>query len=76
MILIDVRSEKEFNEGHLENAMNIPVQIIVKAMIPVNKDGDIQLYCLSGNRAKMAQLILKHRGFTNVKLLNETGVMN
>lgn len=75
-MLIDVRTADEFNAGHLDGAVNIPVQIIVKAVIPVPKDNSIELYCRSGSRAKMAQLILGHRGFTNVSLLNGTGAIS
>ncbi|MDQ5962736.1 MAG: hypothetical protein QG653_543 [Patescibacteria group bacterium] len=74
-MLIDVRTEDEFNAGHLDNAVNIPVQIIVKAVIPIPKDSGIELYCRSGSRARMAQMILNHRGYTNVSLLNGTGAI-
>ncbi len=74
-MLIDVRSEDEFNAGHKKGAVNIPVNIIMQAAIPVPKDHAIELYCRSGSRAKMAQLILKHRGFTNVSLLDDTGAL-
>jgi phage shock protein E len=74
-MLIDVRSADEFTAGHKDTAMNIPVNIIMQASIPVPKDHPIELYCRSGSRAKMAQLILKHRGFTNVSLLDGTGAL-
>lgn len=74
-MLIDVRSEEEFNAGHKKDAINIPVNIIMQASIPVPKDHKIELYCRSGSRAKMAQLILKHRGFTNVTLTEGGGAL-
>lgn len=75
-MLIDVRTEDEFNAGHIDGAVNIPVQIIMKAVIPLSKDSKIELYCRSGSRARMAELILRHRGFTNIELWNGTGAIS
>lgn len=74
-MIIDVRSEAEFATGHKEGAVNIPVNIIMQAVVPVSKDHKLELYCSTGSRAKMAELILKHRGFTNVELLGGTGAL-
>ena len=75
-MIIDVRTEDEFNDGHVDKAINIPVQIIAKIVLPFGKEDTIEVYSVSGGRAQMAKLILSHRGFTNVKLYQGTGVMN
>ena len=67
-IWIDVRSAEEFNDGHLQNSINIPHDQIVeriKAVSP-DKDAPINLYCRSGRRAEVALTELKKAGYTNV----------
>ena len=67
-IWIDVRSAEEFNDGHLQDSINIPHdQIIerIKAVSP-DKDAPINLYCRSGRRAEVALTELKKAGYTNV----------
>ena len=67
-IWIDARSAEEFNDGHLQDSINIPHDQIVeriKAVSP-DKDAPINLYCRSGRRAEVALTELKKAGYTNV----------
>lgn len=67
-VWIDVRSAEEFNDGHLQDSINIPHDQIVeriKAVSP-DKDAPINLYCRSGRRAEVALTELKKAGYTNV----------
>jgi phage shock protein E len=65
--VIDVRTEQEYKEGHLKNAINIPyVEIKNKINEYVkNKDQKITLYCRSGRRSGIAEKTLKEMGYTN-----------
>ncbi len=66
--LIDVRSAAEFDEGHLEGAINISVESIatkIEQEIP-DKNTKIVLYCRSGNRSATAAEALINKGYTNV----------
>lgn len=67
-ILIDVRSNQEYQEGHLNGAINIPVYDIEKMIIKIvkNKNDTIILYCSSGQRSKSAKEILEKLGYNNV----------
>lgn len=67
-IWIDVRTPAEFQEAHLENAINIPHDQIAEhiAHITTNKNEPIHLYCRSGRRAESALQTLKNLGYTNV----------
>ncbi|WP_308472703.1 rhodanese-like domain-containing protein [Neisseria gonorrhoeae] len=67
-VWIDVRSEQEFSEGHLHNAVNIPVDQIVRRIYEAapDKDTPVNLYCRSGRRAEAALQELKKAGYTNV----------
>ena len=67
-VWIDVRSEQEFQEGHLNNAVNIPVDQIVRRIHEAapDKDTPVNLYCRSGRRAEVALQELKKAGYTKV----------
>jgi len=67
MTVIDVRTEAEWNTGHLEGALHIEWQDILKISSDVDKDEEIFLYCRSGNRSGKATKILLDAGFVNAK---------
>ena len=68
-IILDVRTEEEFAEGHIENAILIPDYEITSKAEEVLKDKNqlILVYCRSGNRSKVASQALVELGYTNVK---------
>ena len=70
--LIDVRTPKEFQEGHLDNAINInwfdpDFQQQVRAL---EKDKKIYVYCKKGGRSMEAAAVLDSLGF---KVIDLTG---
>ncbi len=68
MIYLDVRTKEEYDAGHVEGAILHDVMDIMQGVLPeVPKDTEIVLYCESGNRAMMAEGMLKQAGFTNVR---------
>lgn len=67
--LVDVRTEKEYNEGAIANAENIDYfkQDTFKAQFEkFNKDEPLYLYCRSGNRSQKAATILQQMGFMQI----------
>lgn len=68
-IILDVRTDEEFADGHIENAILIPdYEISQKAeSILKNKNQLILVYCRSGRRSKNAASELAALGYTNVK---------
>ena len=68
-IILDVRSLEEYNEGHIKNAVLLPVDNIMTEAGPVigEKDKTVLVYCRSGNRSKMASGRLAELGYTNIK---------
>ena len=67
-ILIDVRSNQEYREGHLQGAINIPdfeMEKRVQREIP-KKNQLIVLYCQYGGRSRSSMLIMKKMGYTNM----------
>ena len=67
MAVIDVRTEAEWNTGHLEGALHIEWQDILKISSSIRKDEEIFLYCRSGNRSGKATKILIDAGYINTK---------
>lgn len=67
-ILIDVRSNQEYREGHLQGAINIPdFEIINRVQREIPKKNQLViLYCQYGGRSKNASMIMKKLGYTNV----------
>lgn len=68
-VIIDARTQEEFDEGHIENAILIPEYEIserAKNELP-DKNQLILVYCRSGRRSKIASQALADLGYTNVK---------
>ena len=68
-IIIDARTEEEFAEGHIKNAILIPeYEIATRAEKELpDKEQLILVYCRSGRRSKIASEELVKLGYTNVK---------
>ena len=68
-IILDVREQDEYDEGHVPGAILIPyTEINAKASEKLtDKDALILVYCRSGRRSKIAAQSLVDLGYTNVK---------
>jgi phage shock protein E len=68
-VVIDVRTEQEFQAGHIQGALLIPHDQIAQkiANAKISKDDHVVLYCRSGRRSGMALDTLKGLGFSNVE---------
>ena len=66
--LIDVRRPSEFNNGHIENAINIDYYDgnFSKSFDNLDKSQTIVLYCKSGRRSSKSAVKLVEKGFNNV----------
>jgi phage shock protein E len=66
--LLDVRTQGEFQGGHIKGATLIPVSDLAKRIgeLGPQKDLRILVYCHSGNRSLSASRILTANGFKNV----------
>lgn len=61
--LLDVRSELEFNNGHIEGAVNIPVDSLRDRMKELDQNKPIVEYCQVGLRGYIADRILTQHGY-------------
>ena len=68
-IILDVRTEEEFAEGHIKDAILIPDYEIASKAEEILKDKNqlILVYCRSGRRSKIAAEALVNLGYINVK---------
>ena len=67
--LVDVRTLKEYNSGHIENAINIDFynsSNFKEAFERLNKDKPVYLYCRSGARSQKAARKLIAMGFSKI----------
>lgn len=68
IIILDVRTQEEFNAGHIAGAILIPNETILDeqpALLP-DLDAEILVYCRSGNRSAQSANKLIAIGYTNV----------
>ena len=68
VIVVDVRTLEEYTEGHIPNAISVPLETIENEAETKlkNKDDLILVYCRSGRRSREAALRLIEKGYTNV----------
>lgn len=65
---IDVRTDEEWNAGHLDGALHFDLARLQQGQLPdLVKDVPIAVYCRTGHRAGEALQILQENGFTNVR---------
>ena len=68
-IILDVRTQEEYDEGHIPGATQISHEEIAEKAEEVLPDKDqlILVYCRSGRRSKIAAEALVELGYTNIK---------
>ena len=68
-VILDVRTQEEYDEAHIDGAILIPDYEIADKAESVLKDKDqlLLVYCRSGRRSKLAAEALVKLGYTNVK---------
>ena len=68
-VILDVRTQEEYDEGHIPGAVLISHEEIAEKAEDVLTDKDqlILVYCRSGRRSKIASEALVELGYTNIK---------
>ena len=69
IIILDVRSEREYLEGHIRNAINIPFDRVLKEEININNDKIVLVYCSRGGRSMRVAKLLSYKGFRVVNVI-------
>ncbi len=66
VFILDVRTQEEYDAGHIKGSTLIPLQVIDKRLNEIPKDRKILVYCRTGHRSAQASEILANNGFTQV----------
>ena len=68
VLILDTRTEQEYNSGHIPGAININYydENAAKKMLELDKNAPVYVYCQAGGRARKACDFLVNSGFKNV----------
>lgn len=69
-LLIDVRTEMEYKLGTIEDAVNIPVDVLRDRLNEIPRDKELYIFCQVGLRGYVAYRILVQNGFSSVRNLS------
>lgn len=73
LVVVDVRSETEFADGHVKNAYNIPLNEMTDpgTIAEFEEDQNLYIHCAGGYRSVIASSLMKRQGIHNLR--NVTG---
>ncbi len=66
MMVLDIRSDKEYQEGHIPGAAHVPLSEIGERVKKLKKDKELVVYCQNGNRSIWAIKRLIGMGYKNL----------
>lgn len=69
LVVVDVRKPSEFAEGHLKDAVNLPLNDMVDpgSMANIEDSDNLYVHCAGGYRSVIASSMLKRQGFHNLR---------
>jgi len=69
LVVLDVRRPVEYAEGHVENALNIPLSHLSdpENLVKLEERDNLYIHCARGYRSVIAASILKQQGFNNLR---------
>jgi rhodanese-related sulfurtransferase len=72
VVILDVRTKSEFNEGHIANSINIDFQsdTFLNEILKLDKSKTYAVYCRSGNRSGKAVATMSNEQFISLYNLN------
>ena len=66
LIILDVRTQSEYESGHIEKAILIPLAELPSRLNELNPEDELLVYCRTGNRSSQAVEILEANGFEKI----------
>ncbi len=66
MVVLDIRSDKEYEKGHIPGAVHVPLADIGDRVRKLKKDKELVVYCENGNRSIWAIKRLMGMGYKNL----------
>ena len=73
-LVLDVRTDQEFAEGHVPKAKHIPFDLVMNHTADLKKYDQVYVYCRSGGRSYNACVILESLGLKNLTCIDEGGM--
>lgn len=69
LVVLDVRRETEFGDGHVANALNIPLDELtdIVNVAELEEDQNIYIHCATGYRSVIAASLIKRQGLHNIR---------
>jgi rhodanese-related sulfurtransferase len=69
LVVMDVRRPAEFAEGHIKDAVNLPLNDLVDpvSMANIEEDQNVYVHCGSGYRSVIAASLMKRQGIHNIR---------
>ncbi|MBL0388180.1 rhodanese-like domain-containing protein [Tumebacillus sp. ITR2] len=68
-VVIDIRDEAEFLEGHIPGAVHCPLQELTYAVSDADFEDLIVVVCRTGKRAQQVKALLEHEGYHKIEVL-------
>lgn len=75
-LILDVRRQDEFMEGHVPGSRNIPHEEVGRYAQELAKYQKIYIHCRSGKRAQVAREILEKCGLKNLVCISNGGMLD
>ncbi len=66
VVILDVREQQEYDEGHIPGVKLIPTGQVPNRLNEIPKDKPVIVTCRTGNRSASVTRLLRERGYTNV----------
>lgn len=69
LVVLDVRRPNEYSEGHLKDAVNLPLNDMTDpgTMANIGENQNVYVHCAGGYRSVIASSLLKRQGFHNIR---------
>lgn len=69
MVIVDVRKETEYADGHIKEAINIPLSDLIDpgSMTNLDDNHNIYIHCAGGYRSVIASSLIKRQGIHNIR---------
>lgn len=66
LTILDVRTQEEYDSGHIEGAILIPISELEDRLDELSKNKEMLVYCRTGNRSSTAVNVLRANGYTKI----------
>lgn len=71
LVILDVRTQAEYDDGHIAGAILIPNAELSDRLDELDKEDEYLVYCRTGNRSSGSVQVLKDAGFSKVYHMDE-----